>query len=279
MIYSFLTPQLSQTSNGQLNCSRVPFLCDFKVFFHAIDLSPDEKSIYDEFSEAIGRYLGRLRSKFDQDRGSIRQKLDFLIFKRRSIVYMADARIPKSIELLSNNRDKPTLLICKRIEQADTISKITGHPVYHSEKPNEKSLDDFQFDRIPALISVGMLTEGYDKRNIGCLIIVSTAITEAYHIQSVGRAVRLPDDAEVHIILARKTTDEKLLQFRHMYKHEIVGKFSRQALKPANPWVEQYYLSDEYNIDPKGRIYQANTDGKQYYKDNLIRSSLEKLFN
>jgi superfamily II DNA or RNA helicase len=254
-------------------------ICDFKVFFHAIDLSPDEKSKYDEYSEAIGRYLGRLRSKFDENKGVIRQKLDSLIFKRRSLVYMAEARIPKAVELLNKNKDKPTLLICKRIEQANIISKITGHPVYHSEKPDEKSLNDFQYDRIPALLSVGMLTEGYDKRNISCLIIVSTAITEAYHVQSIGRAVRLPDDADIHILLARKTTDEKLLQFRHMYNHEIVGEFSRQALKPANPWIEQYYLSDEYNLDLDGKIFQVTPEGKQYFRDNSIRFSLEKLFN
>jgi superfamily II DNA or RNA helicase len=124
-----------------------------------------------------------------------------------------------------------------------------------------------------------MLSEGYDKRNIKCLIIVSTAITEAYHIQSIGRAVRLPDDADIHILLARKTTDEKLLQFRYMYNHEIVGYFSPRALKPKNPWIEQYYLGNEFNIDIEGRIYQKTPEGKQYYKENPIDSSLQRLFN
>jgi len=254
-------------------------ICDFKVYFHAIDLTPDEKEKYDEYSLSIRRYFGRLRSRFDYNKGMIRQKLDSLIFKRRGLVYMAEDRIPKTVQLINRNKGKPTLLICKRIEQANIISKITGYPVYHSENLDEKSLNDFQYDRIPVLLSVGMLAEGYDKRNIGCLIIVSTAITEAYHIQSIGRAVRLPDDADIHILLARKTTDEKLLQFRHMYKHEIVGEFSRQALRPANPWIEQYYLSDEYSFDSEGKIFQVKPEGKQYFKDNSIRFSLERLFN
>jgi len=124
-----------------------------------------------------------------------------------------------------------------------------------------------------------MLSEGYDKRNIGALIIVSTAITEAYHIQSIGRAVRLPDDAEIHIILARKTTDEKLLQFRDLYKHEIVGNFSKRAFKPKNPWIEHYYLGDEYFIDTQGRIYQKTDEGKVFFKENLISSSIQRVFN
>jgi len=255
-------------------------ISDFTVYFHAIDLSPDEQRKYNEYSEAIGRLLGKMRrTRNVEDKWIYREKLDSMIFKRRSLVYNAESRVPKAVELLKGNQDKPTLVICKRIEQANTISKITGYPVYHSEQPNEKALDDFQHDRIPVLLSVGMLSEGYDKRNIKCLIIVSTAITEAYHIQSIGRAVRLPDDADIHILLARKTTDEKLLQFRHMYKHRIVGEFSKSALKPKNPWVEQYYLADEYSIDSEGRIFQKNDKGKQYFKDNPISTSLERLFN
>lgn len=254
-------------------------ISDFKVYFHAIDLSLVEKSKYDEYTLSIGRYLGKLRRLSNENKAKTRKMLDSLIFKRRSLVYLADSRVPKAVELLEKNKDKPTLVICKRIEQANRIAKRTGYPVYHSECLDEKALNNFQNDKIPALLSVGMLAEGYDKRNISCLIIVSTAITEAYHIQSIGRAVRLPDDADVHILLARKTTDEKLLQFRHMYNYEIIGDFSRSALKPKNPWIEQYYISDEFFLDSEGRIFQKISGGKKYFKFNPIISSLEKLFN
>ena len=252
---------------------------DFTVFFHAIDLNYDEEAQYEEFSEVIRKYIGRMRSMGETDRGSFREQLDSMIFKRRSLVYNAEDRIPKAVELINKNKDHPTLVICKRIDQANTISKITGFPVYHSEKPDEIALDDFQKDNINTLISVGMLSEGYDKRNIKCLIIVSTAITEAYHIQSIGRAVRLPDDADIHIILARDTTDEKLLQFRDMYNHEIIGNFKPNALKPKNPWKEQYYLGDLYHIDLQGRIYQKTEEGKQFFKENPISSTLQRFFN
>jgi len=253
-------------------------ICDFVVYFHAIDLSTSEQRDYEEYSVGIRRLFGRLRRGVDS-KWRLREKLDSLIFKRRGVVYGAEARIPKAVDLLIQNKNKPTLVICKRIEQADILSTLTGYPAYHSERPDEHALDDFQNDRIPALLSVGMLSEGYDKRNIQCLIIVSTAITEAYHIQSIGRAVRLPDDADIHILLARKTTDEKLLQFRHMYKHKLIGDFSPSALKPANPWVEQYYIGDEYFIDPEGRIYLKTSTGKQYFKDDPIAPALERLFN
>jgi len=254
-------------------------ISDFTVYFHAIYLNRNEQDRYDEFSETIGRLLGRMRSGHDSDRWKFRERLDSVIFKRRSLVYDAEARIPTAVDLLNKYEGKPTLVICKRIEQADTLSKITGYPVYHSLNTDEKALDDFQNDRISALLSVGMLSEGYDKRNIKCLIIVSTAITEAYHIQSIGRAVRLPDDADIHILLAKRTTDEKLLQFRHMYNHQLIGDFSAVSLKPKNPWLEQFYLADEYSLDSEGRIFQKTEEGKQYFKENYISSELQRLFN
>jgi len=254
-------------------------ISDFTVYFHAIDLDLDEQMRYDEYSDAIRRYMGRMRTSNGSEEWRFREQLDSMIFKRRSLVYNAGDRIPKAVELLKENEGSPTLVICKRIEQADSVSKITGYPVYHSEKTDEKALNDFQRDEISALISVGMLSEGYDKRNIKCLIIVSTAITEAYHIQSIGRAVRLPDDADIHIILARNTTDEKLLQFRHMYNHEIVDHFSPHALKPQNPWKDQYYLGDQYHIDLEGKIYRKIEEGKQFFKQNSISSTLQRFFN
>jgi len=254
-------------------------ISDFTVFFHPIDLTYDERNLYDEYSQAIRKYLGWMRKSDDAEKWNFREKLDYMIFKRRGVVYSAENRIPKTVELLKKNKNKPTLVICKRIEQANTLSRITNIPVYHSEKPDEKALDAFQNDRISALLSVGMLSEGYDKRNIKCLIIVSTAITEAYHIQSIGRAVRLPDDADIHILLCKNTTDEKLLQFRYMYKHKIIGEFSPRALKPKNPWRERYYLGDEYLIDEEGKIFLKKSYGKQYFKDNPITSALQRVLN
>jgi hypothetical protein len=64
-----------------------------------------------------------------------------------------------------------------------------------------------------------------------------------------------------------------------MYNHKIVGDFSPRALKPKNPWLEQYYLGDEYSLDTEGRIYQKTLEGKQYFKDNPISSTIQRFFN
>jgi len=64
-----------------------------------------------------------------------------------------------------------------------------------------------------------------------------------------------------------------------MYNYEILGNFSTHALKPRNPWIEQYYISDEYSIDNEGRIFQKDKDGKNFFKDNPISPALERVFH
>ncbi|HEC86497.1 MAG TPA: hypothetical protein ENI49_01305 [Thermoplasmatales archaeon] len=257
-------------------------ISDFEVVFHAIDLLPYEKRKYDRYTEIIKSYVRKMRDaeRNGENKWKYKKGLDAMIFKRRDVVYNAKNRLPKAISLLMENRDVPTLVICQRIEQADTISMITGYPVYHSKNHDDKALDDFQHDRVNALLSVGMLKEGYDKRNIKCLIIVSTAITEAHHIQSIGRAVRLPDDATIHILLAKDTTDEKLLKFRKLYKHRIEGVFSDKYLRPVSPLEKLYYEAEVFSIGSDGRIFQRNKKGyREYYKDNPISEDLMRQLN
>jgi len=121
-----------------------------------------------------------------------------------------------------------------------------------------------------------MLKEGFDKRDIDCLIVVSTAITEAHHIQSIGRAIRLPNDAVIYILLAKDTTDEKVLKFKTMYKHNIIGSFSGKYDLPITELTKLYYRSKTYGLDYKYNIFQPRKYGREYYKKNPIVTSLKE---
>jgi len=108
------------------------------------------------------------------------------------------------------------------------------------------------------------------------LIVVSTAITEAHHIQSIGRAIRLPNDAVIYILLARDTTDEKVLKFKTMYKHNIVGTFSGKFDLPMDELTKLYFKSKSYSLDYKHRIFQQREYGREYYNPNAIIASLKE---
>jgi superfamily II DNA or RNA helicase len=121
-----------------------------------------------------------------------------------------------------------------------------------------------------------MLKEGFDKRDIDCLIVVSTAITEAHHIQSIGRAIRLPNDAIIYILLAKDTTDEKVLKFKSIYKYEIVGDFTGKYDTPQTDLTKLFYASETYSLDYKYRIFQTRPYGREYYKPNPIIAELKE---
>lgn len=201
-------------------------ISNFKVVFHSIQLTSAERMEYEKITRDIGRCYGMSKRK-----PGLLNVMKILRYKRRGVVYNAGGRIKLAHELIDANKDKTTLVICKRIAQADTLSMLTGIPTFHGKNLNYSALKAFKEDKISALISVGMLTEGFNKQNIQCLIIVSTATTKEHHVQTIGRAVRLPDEATIHILLAMDTTDEYLLGFREMYDHSINGKFTRLEKK------------------------------------------------
>jgi len=247
-------------------------IANFKVNFVSIELTPKERMEYEQLSYQLRRSLEDENNLHPQQK----QIIDSIIFKRRSIVYSAKNRVPKACKILDYYKDKNVLIICQRIEQADWLSTLTGFPVYHSKNKNDAVLRDFKRGIHSKLISVGMLKEGFDKRDIDCLIIVSTAITEAHHIQSIGRAIRLPNDAVIYILLARDTTDEKVLKFKSMYKHEIIGNFTGKYDTPISELSKLYYKSKRYSLDSRNRIFQTKKYGREYYKHNDIIDELKR---
>ena len=249
-------------------------IADFKVVFASIELTPRERAIYDRLSYGLQRAIEERDEMFYQHQ---RKNIDAIIFKRRSIVYSARQRIPKTIELIKRNEGKNILLICQRIKQADELSELTGYPVFHSKNRDEDTLKKFKDGQYKCLISVGMLKEGFDKRDIDVVIIASTAVTEAHHIQSIGRGIRLPNDAVIYVILANDTTDEKLLKFRSKYKHEIEGSFTGKYSVPISSITQLYYKSKRYSLDHKNRIFKPNnTLGRKYCEYNPIIDVLKK---
>jgi len=247
-------------------------VANFKVNFVSIELTLKERADYEQLSYQLRRSLEDENNPHPQQK----QIIDSIIYKRRSIVYNAKNRVPKACKILFENKEKNTLVICQRIEQADWLSTLTGYPVYHSKNQNDTILEDFKKGIHSKLISVGMLKEGFDKRDIDCLIIVSTAITEAHHIQSIGRAIRLPNDAVIYIILAKDTTDEKVLKFKSMYSHEIVGDFTGKYDTPISELSKLYYSSDRYSLDSRNRIFKSREYGREYFKSNPIITELKR---
>lgn len=246
-------------------------IAKFKVIFTSITLQPRERMFYDQYSYK----LRSIMSKVDEIHKN-RKIIDALTFKRRGVVYRAKNRIPKTYQLIQQHKDKNILVICQRIDQANQLSELTSAPVFHSENKNDQALQDFKDGKVKMLISVGMLREGFDKRDIDVLIIASTALTKAAHIQTLGRAIRLPNDALIYILLARDTTDEKLLKYKTMYDYQIEGSFTGKYDEEVPELAKQYYQSPSYSLDYQHRIFKRTENGRKYFETNPIIQELKK---
>lgn len=247
-------------------------IANFKVIFTPINLQPIERAQYQQLSYKLSNVIQRAEDTIQN-----KKIIDSLIFKRRSLVYRAKERVPKTVRLLNELKGNNILVICQRIDQADKIAELTNIPVYHSKDKNDQNLQDFRDGKIKALVSVGMLKEGFDKRDIDVLIITSTALTEAYHIQTLGRAIRLPNDAVIYILLARDTTDEKVLKYKNLYNHEIQGNFTGKYESALPEIGKLYYSSNSFSLDSKHKIFKRTEHGRQYYKDNPIIDELRRV--
>lgn len=246
-------------------------IATFKVVFVPVELTPRERMFYQKYSYNLGSLMNKIDIRL-QDR----KLIENIIYKRRGLVYRAKNRIPKTLGIMNENKDKNILVICQRIEQANSISELTGFPVFHSQNRSDKVLEDFKLGKIKSLISVGMLREGFDKRDIDILIITSTALTKSSHIQSIGRAIRLPNDAMIYVLLARDTTDEKVLKFKNMYDYQIEGNFTGKYDETIPEILKQYYHSEPFSLDYKFNIFKRTSEGRKYYQDNDITKELRK---
>ena len=244
-------------------------IATFKVIFVPIHLTPKERMFYQRYSYQLGNLINRVDKTYDD-----RKLIDNIIFKRRGIVYRAENRIPKTVEIMKQNPNKNILVICQRIEQADKLAELTNASVFHSQNNNATVLEDFKSGKIKSLVSVGMLKEGFDKRDIDLLIITSTALTKASHIQSLGRAIRLPNESVIYVLLAKDTTDEKVLKFKNLYDYEIQGNFTGKYDEEPSDILKQYYSADKFSLDYKFNIFKSTKEGRKYYEDNDIIKEL-----
>ena len=192
---------------------------EFIVYFHKIDLVSEERDKYEKYSHKIrnmGLALRGVNNRYEKEK--MKNIIKFLALHRRRVVYNAVNSDDKLKEIY--NPDEKTLIITRSIKSAEEIGKEFNVPTYHSK--NTKYLDDFKDNIYKTIVSVNMLNEGVDIPDIKTIIIYAGALSNTFHIQTIGRGIRKYGNkiAKIHIILAKNTTDEKILNHTHSYDYE-----------------------------------------------------------
>ena len=238
----------------------------FKVIFHGINLSMNERAEYYKLTNSISRIMRR-----DEKTKEIKKLLDTIVMKRRNVVYNAERRIPYATKLIFKNYDEghKILIICQRIKQANKISEVLGvmpHIVYHSERMDD--LAEYKSGKVRVCISVGMLTHGFDDTDTDCGIIVSTTLSESFNVQSIGRVIRSKPNkfATIHILLANQTSDMKVLNspIKENYDFELENIFVPDNIRLVKAWSNgekySFNLKEIWKKERNKRIYMQYND-------------------
>ena len=246
-------------------------ISDFEVIFHGIDLTEKERITYDKLTKKIGALFKKIKD--DDDDNKSEQILKFTIIQRRNLVYNANKRMLKGKEIIINELAKggKILVFTQRKEQADDFAKYINvpHIIYHSGRKD--NLNSFRNGDVKLCISVGMLTEGFDDVDTDTVIVLSTILSEAYHLQSIGRAIRWKKNknAKIHIILAKDTTDENVLKHALSNSYDYTLNDNLEEVLMGIIYDENknnYYRGKKFSINTKREIWKSNSSPREYYE-------------
>jgi len=246
-------------------------VCPFGLHFHGISLNSVERH---EYEELTGQLKSLCRNNGDIPEKELQQIKKAILYKRRGVVYSAVNRIDKSMEIIKTliSKGRKILLISRRVEQANTVraklqSQGVGCGVCHYE--NIEGMDDYKKGNIKVMSSVNMLKMGFDDVDTDAVVIISTALTEDYLIQMIGRALRFKAGkvAEIHFLLARNTTDLKVLKLIDKYPGDIgFCEFQENDIQNAysDNLKETYYSGEKYSFSVYGGFAWKLKDGRRW---------------
>lgn len=226
-------------------------ISDFKVLFHAVPMSPREAFDYQRLTTKMA-YVFNLLNRWEGERLMLRRRLEleqalfFLTLRRRALVYNIESRIPYALRLIKKLMDEglKVMVACERIEQAQKLAEhIPEAAIYHSLNPDEWMPEAFRRGDRKVMISVRSLAEGYDVPDMAALIVLSTTLSPARHVQAIGRATRYfpGKKAQIHVLLGSGSTDFELVELAMNlgYDFEMVNF---NITHPGLDSDEQYFV-------------------------------------
>lgn len=109
-----------------------------------------------------------------------------------------DPLLTEAVKLAEADNRKHWLVFCAGVDQADlTVEWLTNRGIRAaaitggtSRKARAQHIADFKTGQLTALVSVGVLTTGFDAPNTDCLIIARPTISPILYVQMMGRGSR-----------------------------------------------------------------------------------------
>lgn len=174
--------------------------------------------------------------------GNLALKLIFLFYRRKEIVYEAEARVLAAVALVARLGNKAKIIIFgERISQTDllffALEKEYPNRVarYHSEMgevARKHSIDRYRDGEVRILVSCKALDEGFDIPSADVGIVLSSNSVQRQRIQRLGR-------------ILRRSTGKRISSLFYFYMEHTVEDSA--LLESGIEGVDEFMLN--YNVD------------------------------
>lgn len=149
-----------------------------------------------------------------------------IVAERKDLLYNAQNKLSKTLELIEQYKDQYKFVFSQRIEFLEQLSKLLPedeHRLYHSKmkkKDKSNSFNWFNDDntKCKTLLSVKSLIEGIDIPKLSVSIITSFTSSKIDRVQSWGRTIRKYKDKKAVIIYLYVPETQEELWLNNSFK-------------------------------------------------------------
>ena len=252
------------------------YLCQYKYEINSIKLTPDESDDWIEKTKKIKRLAGMLKSnqtKESSDKGSTRQKYDFLVRERAKIHKTAAGKVPLAMEIIKEkynpSRNQRWLIYCDSNEQLDRLGQLLDDNNFkwmkYESRLGDKLLKTILrkfYDEGGLLLSIGCLDEGVDIEAADHALIIASSKNPRQFIQRRGRVLRRDKNnpaklAQIFDFAVTPSGVANKMEFASMIKGEVarLEEFAIYAMNNnfcvnfLDDLKDDYQLTDIENDD------------------------------
>lgn len=201
-------------------------ICNFNLYNLKIDFLKNEEQDYNRLTRKAIIEEKNIRS----GKGSL-ENLKRILIKRSSISSSAYLRIPITVKIVENNKNKRIIIFHEKINAANQIVKLIEErgfsaTIYHSkigEQLRRNNLALYRKGIYSVLVTCKALDEGLNIPDTDLAIISSSTASTRQRIQRLGRVLRQTTNkknAEIYTLYVSKA-EELRLQKEELQINEI----------------------------------------------------------
>jgi superfamily II DNA or RNA helicase len=152
---------------------------------------------------------------------------------------------------------------CESLKKTFKCSEIISADV--PEKKREQILSDFKIGKIKGLISIEILTAGFDEESLSCVIFATATMQWKKYIQCIGRGLRLFGQS-IEESISNGKSDCIVLDFcGNIERHDLPDVHKVFELKAKFSRIVDRQLGINEDVEESQRVFKEISEEKKVY--------------